>query len=55
MSGGGQLRLSGGRRLQSPGGRATRPTTSRVREAVMNILAPRLQIAAGWTYAVAVG
>ena len=43
MSGGGQLRLSGGRRLQSPGGRATRPTTSRVREAVMNILAPRLQ------------
>ena len=42
MSGGGQLRLSGGRRLQSPGGRATRPTTSRVREAVMNILAPRL-------------
>ena len=42
MSGGRQLRLSGGRRLLSPGGRTTRPTTSRVREAVMNILAPRL-------------
>ena len=42
MSGGGQLRLSGGRRLLSPGGLAARPTTSRVREAVMNILAPRL-------------
>ena len=43
MSGGGQLRLSGGRRLLSPGGRTARPTTSRVREAVMNILAPHLQ------------
>ena len=42
MSGGGQLRLSGGRRLLSPGGRTARPTTSRVREAVMNILAPHL-------------
>ena len=40
--GGGQMRLSGGRRLLSPGGRTARPTTSRVREAVMNILAPHL-------------
>ena len=37
-----QLRLSGGRKLQSPAGQGTRPTTSRVREAVMNVLAPRL-------------
>ena len=43
MKGGGQLRLSGGRRLLSPGGRTARPTTSRVREAVMNILAPHLE------------
>ena len=42
MSANGQLRLSGGRRLLSPAGQATRPTTSRVREAVMNILAPHL-------------
>ena len=35
----GQLRLIGGQRIQSPKGLATRPTTSRVREAVMNILA----------------
>lgn len=36
------LRLSGGRRLQSPPGLATRPTPARVRQAVMNMLAPRL-------------
>lgn len=39
----GRLRLTGGRRLISPDGKATRPTTARVREAVMNILAPRLR------------
>ncbi len=39
----GQLRVSGGRKLQSPAGKGTRPTTSRVREAVINLLAPRLQ------------
>ena len=39
----GRLRLTGGRRLISPEGMATRPTTARVREAVMNILAPRLK------------
>ena len=38
----GQLRLTGGRKLLSPRGRTTRPTTARVREAVMNILGPRL-------------
>ena len=38
----GQLRLSGGRKLQSPVGQGTRPTTARVREAVMNLLAPHL-------------
>ena len=38
----GQLRLTGGRKLLSPRGSGTRPTTSRVREAVMNILSPRL-------------
>ncbi len=37
------LRLSGGRRLQSPKGKNTRPTTGRVREAVMNILCDRLK------------
>ena len=37
-----QLRLTGGRRLLSPPGHDTRPTTARVREAVMNILAPHL-------------
>jgi len=36
------LRLSGGRRLQSPPGAVARPTSSRVRLAVMNLLAPRL-------------
>lgn len=33
------LRLSGGRRLQSPPGSMARPTSSRVRLAVMNLLA----------------
>ena len=36
------LRLSGGRRLRSPIGADTRPTASRVRLAVMNLVAPRL-------------
>jgi 16S rRNA (guanine966-N2)-methyltransferase len=36
------LRLSGGRRLLSPRGLATRPTPSRLRLAVMNMLAARL-------------
>ena len=35
---GAQLRLIGGRRLRSPQGQSTRPTTSRVREALMNML-----------------
>ena len=39
----GNLRISGGRRLQSPNGITTRPTTARVREAVMNLLAERLK------------
>ena len=39
----GQLRLSGGRRLKSPPGRGTRPTTARVREALMNMLGSRLE------------
>jgi len=43
----GLLRLSGGRRLRSPAGPNTRPTTARVREAVMNILTARLQ-GASW-------
>ena len=38
----GQLRLTGGRKLRSPKGGETRPTTARVREAVINILGPRL-------------
>ncbi len=38
----GQLRLSGGKKLNSPRGAKTRPTTSRVREAVMNILSGEL-------------
>ena len=42
-SGQGQLRLTGGRKLRSPRGDGTRPTTARVREAVMNILAPHLR------------
>jgi 16S rRNA (guanine966-N2)-methyltransferase len=36
------LRLSGGRRLQSPPGDKARPTSSRVRLAVMNLLAAEL-------------
>ncbi len=36
------LRLSGGRRLQSPPGDTARPTPSRVRLAVMNMLAAEL-------------
>ncbi|MFO7628997.1 MAG: 16S rRNA (guanine(966)-N(2))-methyltransferase RsmD [Prochlorococcaceae cyanobacterium] len=36
------LRLSGGRRLQSPPGSTARPTASRVRLAVMNLLAAEL-------------
>ena len=36
------LRLSGGRRLQSPPGNTVRPTSSRVRLAVMNLLAAEL-------------
>ena len=36
------LRLSGGRKLQSPPGLTARPTPSRVRLAVMNMLALRL-------------
>jgi 16S rRNA (guanine966-N2)-methyltransferase len=37
------LRLSGGRRLHSPRGEVARPTTARVRAAVMNMLAADLQ------------
>jgi 16S rRNA (guanine966-N2)-methyltransferase len=36
------LRLSGGRRLKSPPGSVARPTSSRVRLAVMNLLAAEL-------------
>jgi 16S rRNA (guanine(966)-N(2))-methyltransferase RsmD len=36
------LRLSGGRKLQSPPGLTARPTPARVRQAVMNMLAPKL-------------
>lgn len=36
------LRLSGGRKLQSPPGAKARPTPSRVRQAVLNHLAPEL-------------
>ena len=39
----GSLRMSNGRRLKSPQAKGTRPTTSRVREAVMNILADKLE------------
>ena len=42
MHGQGQLRLIGGRKLLSPRGSGTRPTTSRVREAIMNVLSPHL-------------
>ncbi len=37
-----QLRLSSGRKLISPTGRGTRPTTSKVREAIMNIISNRI-------------
>ena len=37
------LRLSGGRRLRSPKGEVARPTTGRVRAAVMNMLAGELR------------
>jgi 16S rRNA (guanine966-N2)-methyltransferase len=37
------LRLSGGRRLRSPKGEVARPTTGRVRQAVMNMLAAELR------------
>jgi 16S rRNA (guanine966-N2)-methyltransferase len=40
--GGVSLRVSGGRRLQSPSGHTARPTPSRVRLALMNILAAEL-------------
>ena len=40
---GGQLRLIGGRRLRSPQGQGTRPTTSRVREALMNMLSAEIR------------
>lgn len=39
---GAQLRMIGGRKLLSPQGQGTRPTTARVREALMNILASEL-------------
>ena len=39
----GYLRLLGGQRIQSPRGLITRPTTSRVREAVMNLLGKRIE------------
>jgi len=38
-----QLRLLGGKKLQSPKGSSTRPTTARVREAVMNILGEKIE------------
>ena len=38
-----QLRLIGGRRLRSPQGMGTRPTTSRVREALMSILSTEIR------------
>ena len=42
MNRSGQLRLISGRRLISPQGQGTRPTTARVREAVMNIVRPQV-------------
>ena len=39
----GFLRVTGGKKLKSPFGVIARPTTSRVREAVMNILRDKLQ------------
>ncbi len=43
----GKLRVSGGSRLLSPSGNTTRPTTAKVREALMNILQKKL-IGAHW-------
>ena len=43
MKGAGQLRLTTGRKLISPPNLTARPTTSRVREALMNILSPQLR------------
>ena len=40
---GAQLRLIGGRRLRSPEGQGTRPTPSRVREALMNMLSSEIK------------
>ena len=40
---GAQLRLIGGRRLRSPQGQGTRPTPSRVREALMNMLSSEIK------------
>ncbi|QNJ06409.1 16S rRNA m2G966 methyltransferase [Synechococcus sp. MEDNS5] len=37
------MRMIGGRRLRSPQGQGTRPTTARVREALMNVLADGLE------------
>jgi 16S rRNA (guanine(966)-N(2))-methyltransferase RsmD len=37
------LRLSGGRKLRSPDGEMARPTTARVRQAVMNMFAAELR------------
>ncbi len=39
----GQLRIAGGRKIKSPKGLATRPTTARVREAVMNLVSPKIK------------
>ncbi len=39
----GQIRLLGGRKLKSPIGNPTRPTTSRVREAIVNILGKHIE------------
>ncbi len=38
-----QLRLSGGRKILSPQGIGTRPTSGRVREAVMNLISRRIK------------
>ncbi len=38
-----QLRLLGGRKLQCPEGLSTRPTTSKVRESVMNIIGAKIK------------
>ncbi len=39
----GTLRISGGKRIKSPSGLTTRPTTSMVREAVMNLVGRMLE------------